>query len=99
MSRSGGKVSVENLKGDPRRPKDVRAFTLVPLQQEEAMPDYMSLVSLVFGLMGLMLKYRIFILQSLVCCVISLANMKYADMDLKQIMSSGIVVITGSIFI
>jgi len=35
-----------------------------------------------------MFKYRILALQSLFCCVVSLANMRYAEIDVKQIISA-----------
>eukprot|EP01089_Gocevia_fonbrunei_P015395 TRINITY_DN4500_c0_g1_i1.p1 TRINITY_DN4500_c0_g1~~TRINITY_DN4500_c0_g1_i1.p1 ORF type:complete len:103 (+),score=8.52 TRINITY_DN4500_c0_g1_i1:67-375(+) len=90
-------MSTKNIESDPRRPNEERVFAILPSTQDEPPTDYMALLSLVLGLMGLMLKYRIFVLQSLVCCVISLANMKYAEMDVKQLLSAMVLVVMGLI--
>jgi len=45
--------------------------------------------------MGLFLKYRIFIWQALVCCIISFSNMKTADLDFKQVFSSFSIAMMG----
>eukprot|EP01102_Stenamoeba_stenopodia_P021626 TRINITY_DN8773_c0_g3_i4.p2 TRINITY_DN8773_c0_g3~~TRINITY_DN8773_c0_g3_i4.p2 ORF type:complete len:125 (+),score=16.61 TRINITY_DN8773_c0_g3_i4:47-421(+) len=58
-------------------------------------PDFMSVLSLMFGMVGLLTRYRIFALNSLVCFVMWLANMRTADLDVKQIISSSSVVLLG----
>lgn len=72
--------------GDPRRESLERSFKLNPPSEEDI--DYYALLALMFGLLGLFLKYRIFVWQAVVCCVISFANMKNADIDTKQLLSS-----------
>jgi len=72
---------------DPRRESFEKTFRLNSTSNEEEI-DYFALSSLMFGLMGLFLKYRMFAWQALVCCIISFANMKTSDIDYKQIFSS-----------
>eukprot|EP01111_Echinosteliopsis_oligospora_P010064 TRINITY_DN3068_c0_g1_i1.p1 TRINITY_DN3068_c0_g1~~TRINITY_DN3068_c0_g1_i1.p1 ORF type:complete len:109 (+),score=17.39 TRINITY_DN3068_c0_g1_i1:66-392(+) len=57
-------------------------------KKDEATQDVLAMMGVMFGLMGLLLKYRIFIWQSVVCCVMSMVNSKSGDFDLKQMFSS-----------
>jgi len=77
---------------DPRRESLANAFKLNASEDEL---DYFSLLSLMFGMMGLFLRYRIFVWQALVCCIISFANAKTSDVDLKHILSSFSIAIMG----
>jgi len=79
---------------DPRRPATT-TFKFKELDAEEKAPDMMSIMAVIFGLMGLLLKYRMFVWQSVVCCMISLANMRTSDIDIKQITSSFSIGIMG----
>mmetsp|Transcript_10971 Transcript_10971/g.16450 ORF Transcript_10971/g.16450 Transcript_10971/m.16450 type:complete len:115 (+) Transcript_10971:50-394(+) len=86
-------------KGDKRSLKDMHNFHLQRRSavgegdssaevSDDPMPDYMALLSLVFGVAALLMKYPFFSLQSLLCFFISIANMKSADIELKQVFSS-----------
>jgi len=94
-AKSKGKGSVASADSDdPRRPALVTKLELA-LPGEEKPQDYMILVAFLFGFLGLILKYRIFVLQSAFCCVMSFANMRYADYDFKQGISLALISVMG----
>ncbi|EKX32475.1 hypothetical protein GUITHDRAFT_82283 [Guillardia theta CCMP2712] len=79
-----------------KRPDLVRPYTPPPpIPQEELPPDYMALLSLLFGLLGLLLKYKICSWLALYACLSSVANVKKSEVDLKQIASSLIFALMG----
>ncbi|KAL6046683.1 Protein Asterix [Balamuthia mandrillaris] len=80
--------------GDPRRPAEERKFNLSTRNPEEN-PDYISMLSLMLGLFGLLMKYRIFSLASFTCCIIAVANMKYSEVDVKQLISCFVISTMG----
>ncbi|CAN0011853.1 unnamed protein product [Heterosigma akashiwo] len=73
---------------DPRRPNAVHKFYREKLDQEQLPPDYIALLSLVFGIMGLMLKYKLCAWLSVFCCMASMANIKSSEVDIKQVACS-----------
>jgi len=79
---------------DPRRPSAERTFKLT-LPQEDV--DYMAMLGLLFGMMGLLLKFRVFVWQALICCVMSAVNMKTTDFDFKQLFSTFSIAVMGLI--
>jgi len=88
MHRSFSLGSQQTMSGgDPRRAATTR-FTLKPPGSQDSSPDIMSIMAIMFGLSGLLLKYRLFVWQAVVCCLMSLANMKTSDIDIKNITSS-----------
>jgi len=70
---------------DPRNPD---AIKVQPAKFEEPPPDWMSLLSLLFGVAGLMLKIKLVSWIALFCCISSLANMKQSELDVKQLVCS-----------
>uniref|UniRef100_A0A7S2Y0W3 Protein Asterix n=1 Tax=Fibrocapsa japonica TaxID=94617 RepID=A0A7S2Y0W3_9STRA len=79
-----------NLGGveNPRNPNMIRRFYREKLDPDQLPPDYIALLSLVFGIMGLMLKYKLCAWLSVFCCMSSMANIKNSEMDIKQIACS-----------
>src|SRR5689334_8114459 len=96
---------------DPRKPSAEKNFSLVPPGQEEV--DYMSICSLAFGIMGMFMKVdsflavqilntvqqRVFVWQSLLCCIMSLANLKAQDLDFKHVFSSLSIPLMGFVMV
>jgi len=50
--------------GDPRRPNEAHPYRAPKIKEEDQSPDYMALLSLVFGMFGLLLKVPC----SCLCC-------------------------------
>jgi len=57
----------------------------------------MALLALMFGMLGLFVKWRIFVWQALLCCIASFCNMRTAEMDLKHVLSSFSIAFMGLI--
>ena len=60
-------------------------------------PDYMALLSLLFGILGVLLKYRIFIWQAFLFGIMSVVNMKTKETGFQQIFSSMSICIMGMV--
>ena len=51
-------------------------------------PDWTSLASLMFGIIGLMLKSRYCAWIALYCCLSAFLNVKMSEVDMKQLFCS-----------
>ena len=56
--------------------------------QDEPPADWLSLASLILGVLGLMMRYKLCAWLALFCCMSSIANMRKKDMDFKQVFCS-----------
>jgi hypothetical protein len=54
----------------------------------EDLPDALQLLSLLFGTMAIIVKYRFCAWLALINALVCLANMRTAEIDIKSIMSS-----------
>lgn len=70
---------------DPRQPSAARPYVPPLLNPQDLPPDYSSFLAILFGIAGVMLRYKLGSWLALICCAQSLANMKNAENDLKQI--------------
>eukprot|EP00456_Euglypha_rotunda_P039307 TRINITY_DN30250_c0_g1_i1.p1 TRINITY_DN30250_c0_g1~~TRINITY_DN30250_c0_g1_i1.p1 ORF type:complete len:102 (+),score=11.02 TRINITY_DN30250_c0_g1_i1:33-308(+) len=59
--------------------------------------DWLALASLIFGVLGLMMRYKVCAWLALFACMGSIANMKKMDMDMKQIFCSVLFAVMGLI--
>eukprot|EP00002_Diphylleia_rotans_P003471 TRINITY_DN1237_c0_g1_i1.p1 TRINITY_DN1237_c0_g1~~TRINITY_DN1237_c0_g1_i1.p1 ORF type:complete len:103 (-),score=16.46 TRINITY_DN1237_c0_g1_i1:272-580(-) len=78
-------MSTKAVEKDPRRPELIYAKknALRPVV-EDALGDLMGLLSLVFGMFGLMMKSKIFAWLALFTSFISITNTRTPDAELKQ---------------
>mmetsp|Transcript_14249 Transcript_14249/g.36553 ORF Transcript_14249/g.36553 Transcript_14249/m.36553 type:complete len:102 (+) Transcript_14249:202-507(+) len=83
--------------GDPRRPGEVRHYTRPKVNPDDATPDPMPLLALVFGMTAVTLKIKACSWLALFCVVSSMCNIKSSSADPKQIMTSFMFVIFGLI--
>jgi len=60
----------------------------IPRNPDEEDQDYYNLFALMFGMMGLFLRWKMFIWQGLLFSILSLANMRSSERDWKAIMST-----------
>ena len=77
-----------NGANDPKRPGAVRSYRREKLSPEQLPPDYYALLSLLMGIVGFMMKYKLCAWISLFACMASIANVKTAHIDMKQIACS-----------
>mmetsp|Transcript_25692 Transcript_25692/g.89495 ORF Transcript_25692/g.89495 Transcript_25692/m.89495 type:complete len:112 (-) Transcript_25692:85-420(-) len=81
--------------GDPRMPDKVTALPEEKVNQDDLPPDWMAILSLIFGICGLWLRYKWAAWGALFTCIASLANMKPAEIDFKQVAASVTFAIMG----
>ena len=73
---------------DPKRPAAVRSYWREKLEPEQLPPDYYALLSLVMGIIGFVMKHKLCARGALFACMASVANVKTAQIDMKQIACS-----------
>jgi len=83
---------------DPRRQDAVTPMKMKRRSEEgkiEAMATYMSLLAMLCGIMGIVLKWKLMAFQSILCSLIAYVNTKTAEQDIKQILSSVSIALMG----
>eukprot|EP00741_Cyanophora_paradoxa_P015427 tig00020875_g14890.t1 len=83
--------------GDPRKPSAEKRYVERKLNDDELPADYLSLLSLLNGMVGLWMRQRIFAWLALFCTLSSLANIRWSTVDPKQLLCSVTFAITGLI--
>jgi hypothetical protein len=73
---------------DPKRPAAVRSYKREKLSPEDLPPDYYALLSLVMGIIGFVMKHKLCAWGALFACMGSIANVKMAQLDMKQMSCS-----------
>eukprot|EP00457_Paulinella_chromatophora_P022668 gb/GEZN01025681.1/.p1 GENE.gb/GEZN01025681.1/~~gb/GEZN01025681.1/.p1 ORF type:complete len:107 (-),score=12.27 gb/GEZN01025681.1/:159-479(-) len=81
---------------DPRMPQRIRRYE-EKINADDLPADWLALASLVFGVMGLMMRYKICAWIALFACMGSIANMRKVEMDTKQILCSLLFAVMGLI--
>jgi len=81
-----------NNHNDPRRADKIIRYKPIAIGSpgapgEDPVPDYMNVLSMIFSMMGLMMKLKWSAWVALFCSSISFANSRVND-DTKQILSS-----------
>uniref|UniRef100_A0A7N0UZX6 Protein Asterix n=1 Tax=Kalanchoe fedtschenkoi TaxID=63787 RepID=A0A7N0UZX6_KALFE len=70
---------------DPRQPSAAKPFVATATAPQDLPIDYAGFVAVIFGVAGVMFKYKLSSWMALIFCAQSLANMRNAETDLKQI--------------
>eukprot|EP00850_Spirogloea_muscicola_P012886 SM000085S23236 [mRNA] locus=s85:194508:195492:- [translate_table: standard] len=89
--RSGVKATTSGGGGggsggaDPRQPQRAAKYTPPVVKPEDQPLDVASMVAIIMGILGVMLRQRHATWLSIVFCAQALANMRNAEQDLKQI--------------
>mmetsp|Transcript_11465 Transcript_11465/g.22528 ORF Transcript_11465/g.22528 Transcript_11465/m.22528 type:complete len:113 (+) Transcript_11465:90-428(+) len=83
--RASSVSCIADAHDDPRRGgAAVRPWKETPPDMDQLPPDYMSLLSLMLGLLAYLLTSPILAWTSVFFCLSSLANMKASQVDAKQ---------------
>ncbi|KAM7483376.1 hypothetical protein LguiB_007959 [Lonicera macranthoides] len=70
---------------DPRLPSSAKPY-VAPVVSPENLPiDYSGFLAIIFGVAGVMFRYKLSSWLSIIFCAHSLANMRNLETDLKQI--------------
>ncbi|KAK4853190.1 hypothetical protein QYF36_005125 [Acer negundo] len=70
---------------DPRQPSSAKPFVPPAVSPQDLPVDYSGFIAVVFGIAGVMFRYKLCSWLAIICCAQSLANMKNVETDLKQI--------------
>lgn len=73
---------------DPRREAAVHKLDRPKTNPDEVPPDMMGLVSMLAGMVGLMMRNKIAAWIAIIASISSIARMKTAEMDVKQVIIS-----------
>jgi uncharacterized membrane protein len=71
-----------------KRPNNAQSFELERKEDLEDQLDFFSFFGTMFGIMGLMMRYRIFIWQSLICAIIYICNARTLPFEWSKVISS-----------
>ncbi|KAE9607830.1 hypothetical protein Lalb_Chr09g0334301 [Lupinus albus] len=82
---------------DPRQPSAAKPYVAPPVSPQDLPIDYAGFIAVVFGIAGVMFKYKLCSWLALVFCAQSIANMRNIENDLKQVMMAIMFSIMGLI--
>ncbi|XP_004299312.1 PREDICTED: protein Asterix-like [Fragaria vesca subsp. vesca] len=80
---------------DPRQPAAAKRYVQTAVSPEDLPVDYSGLIAVVFGIAGVMFRYKLCSWLAIIFCAQSLANMKSIENDLKQISMAMMFAIMG----
>ncbi|KAH9778075.1 hypothetical protein KPL71_007235 [Citrus sinensis] len=78
-------MSSHNNSNDPRQPSAAKPYVSTAVAPEDLPVDYSGFIAVIFGLAGVMFRYKLCSWLAIICCAQSLANMRNMETDLKQI--------------
>ncbi|OVA18900.1 Uncharacterized protein family UPF0139 [Macleaya cordata] len=70
---------------DPRQPSTAKPYVPPTLAPQDLPFDYSGFIAIIFGVTGVMFRYKLSSWLAIIFCAQSLANMKNMENDLKQI--------------
>lgn len=88
-------MSKNHLAGDPRRPKDVQKFVRREDPAEEKPTEFLMILALVCGMVGLLFKARWAAWASCFCLASCLATTPNDSTDYKQVISTVMFAVMG----
>ncbi|EOY22035.1 hypothetical protein QUC31_007535 [Theobroma cacao] len=80
---------------DPRQPSAAKPFVAQPVSPQDLPVDYSGFIAVVFGIAGVMFRYKLSSWLAIIFCAQSLANMRNVENDLKQISMAMMFAIMG----
>ncbi|XP_031491519.1 protein Asterix [Nymphaea colorata] len=84
-----------SLAADPRQPSAAKQYVPPVISPQDAPIDYAGFIAVIFGVMGVMLRYKLCSWLALIFCAQSLANMKNMETDLRQMSMAFMFAIMG----
>ncbi|KDP31330.1 hypothetical protein JCGZ_11706 [Jatropha curcas] len=70
---------------DPRQPSAAKPYVAPLIPPQDLPVDYAGFIAVVFGVAGVMFRYKICSWLAIIFCAQSLANMRNFENDLKQV--------------
>ncbi|XP_044476429.1 protein Asterix [Mangifera indica] len=80
---------------DPRQPSAAKPFVATPVAPQDLPIDYAGFIAVVFGVAGVMFRYKLCSWLAIIFCAQSLSNMRNIETDLKQISMAMMFAIMG----
>ncbi|KAK9277941.1 hypothetical protein L1049_027498 [Liquidambar formosana] len=80
---------------DPRQPSAAKPYVAQMVSQQDLPVDYSGFIAVVFGVAGVMFRYKLSSWLAIIFCAQSLANMRNLENDLKQISMAMMFAIMG----
>ncbi|XP_047167847.1 protein Asterix isoform X2 [Vigna umbellata] len=71
---------------DPRQPSAARPYVAPQIAPQDLPIDYAGFIAVIFGVGGVMFRYKLSSWLALIFCAQSVANMRNVENDLKQVM-------------
>ncbi|RDX64022.1 Protein Asterix [Mucuna pruriens] len=71
---------------DPRQPSAARPYVAPQISPQDLPIDYSGFIAVIFGVAGVMFRYKLSSWVALIFCAQSVANMRNVENDLKQVM-------------
>ncbi|KAK9107299.1 hypothetical protein Syun_023310 [Stephania yunnanensis] len=92
MSFSSSSSSSAN---DPRQPSTAKPYVPPTVSPQDLPVDYSGFIAIIFGVAGVMFRYKLSSWLAIIFCAQSIANMKNMETDLKQISMAMMFAIMG----
>ncbi|XP_057950769.1 protein Asterix [Malania oleifera] len=80
---------------DPRQPSTAKPYVPPVLPPQDLPVDYSGFIAVIFGIAGVMFRYKMSSWLAIIFCAQSLANMRNVENDLKQISMAFMFAIMG----
>ncbi|KAF9624171.1 hypothetical protein IFM89_008109 [Coptis chinensis] len=74
-----------NNGNDPRQPSTAKQYVPPAVSAQDLPVDYSGFIAVVFGIAGVLFRYKLSSWLAIIFCAQSLSNMKNVETDLKQI--------------
>ncbi|XP_004514029.1 protein Asterix isoform X1 [Cicer arietinum] len=82
---------------DPRQPSAAKPYVAPVIAPQDLPIDYAGFIAVIFGVAGVMFRYKLSSWLALIFCAQSIANMRNVENDLKQVMMAMMFSIMGLI--
>ncbi|PON70328.1 Protein Asterix [Trema orientale] len=80
---------------DPRQPSAAKPYVPPVVAPQDLPVDYSGFIAVIFGVFGVMFRYKLSSWLAIIFCAQSLANMRNYENDLKQISMAFMFAIMG----
>ncbi|XP_068657209.1 protein Asterix-like [Aristolochia californica] len=80
---------------DPRQPSTAKPYVPPTISPQDLPVDYSGFIAMVFGITGVMLRYKLCSWFAIIFCAQSFVNMKNIETDLKHISMAMMFAIMG----
>ncbi|CAL9046586.1 protein Asterix-like [Musa acuminata AAA Group] len=77
--------AMKEATSDPRQPSTAKPYVSATLSPQDLPIDYAGFLAVVFGVVGVTLRYKLCSWLAIIFCAQSLANMKNFENDFKQL--------------